>query len=87
MYLIFGRRLGDTIAPLLRIIGFQEEPRFATGDYFWQISAFAPRARGFWADTLIVAATKKTTIDTPQEPASGAIDDNPAGDPRRVSNI
>jgi len=87
MYLIFGRRLGDAIAPLLRNIGFQQEPRFATGDHFWQISAFAPRASGFWADTLIVAATKNSTIDTPQQPASDAIDDDLAGGARRDSNI
>jgi 2-polyprenyl-3-methyl-5-hydroxy-6-metoxy-1,4-benzoquinol methylase len=87
IYLILGRRLGDAIAPLLRIIGFQEEPRFTTGDYFWQISAFAPRASGFWADTLIVAALKKPMIDEPPERASCAIDGDLAAHAQRVSNI
>jgi SAM-dependent methyltransferase len=58
MYLILGRRIGDPLAQLLQIVGFQKEPRFATGDHFWQLSAFAQRASGFWADTLIVAARK-----------------------------
>jgi 2-polyprenyl-3-methyl-5-hydroxy-6-metoxy-1,4-benzoquinol methylase len=83
MYLILGRRLGDAVAPLLRAVGFQQEPRFATGDHFWQISAFAPRASGFWADTLIVAALK--TIDEPSERAAGPIDDNRAADVRQAS--
>ena len=86
MYLILGRRLGDAIAPLLRIIGFQEEPRFATGDHFWQISAFAPRASGFWADTLIVAALKKPTIDEPSEPVLRTTDGS-AADVRPASSI
>jgi 2-polyprenyl-3-methyl-5-hydroxy-6-metoxy-1,4-benzoquinol methylase len=58
MYLILGRRLGDPIAPLLRMAGMQKEPRFATGDHFWQLSGFARRAGPVWADTLIVAARK-----------------------------
>lgn len=58
MYLVLGRRLGDPVAGLLRLAGWQQEPRFATGDHFWQLSAFARRASGFWADTFIVAARK-----------------------------
>lgn len=58
MYIIFGRRLGDLLAPLLRVARFQREPRFATGDHFWQLSAFARNANGFWADTLIISARK-----------------------------
>jgi len=58
MFLIIGRRIGDPMQPLLRSVGFQEEPRFTTGDHFWQLSAFAPRANGLWADTLIIAARK-----------------------------
>lgn len=58
MYLILGRRIGDPIAALLLAAGVQKEPRFVTGDHFWQLSAFARRASGFWADTLIVAARK-----------------------------
>ena len=58
MYLILGRRVGDPLGPLLRLTGFQKEPRFATGDHFWQLSAFAQAASAFWADTLIVAARK-----------------------------
>jgi len=60
MYLLLGRRLADSLEPLLRNVGFQKEPRFATGDHFWQISGFARRASGFWADTLIVTARKTT---------------------------
>jgi 2-polyprenyl-3-methyl-5-hydroxy-6-metoxy-1,4-benzoquinol methylase len=58
MYLILGRRLGDAIAPLLRMAGMQKEARFVTGDHFWQLSSFAQRAGGLRADTLIVAAQK-----------------------------
>ncbi len=58
MYLILGRRIGDPIAPLLQACGLQKEPRFATRDHFWQLSRFARRASGLWADTLIVAARK-----------------------------
>lgn len=58
MYLVLGRRIGDPLAPLLRTLGLQKEPRFATGDHFWQLSAFARKASGVWADTLIVAARK-----------------------------
>jgi SAM-dependent methyltransferase len=60
MYLIVGRRLGDPLEPLLRATGFQKEPRFATGDHFWQLSAFARSAGGFWADTLIISARKSS---------------------------
>jgi 2-polyprenyl-3-methyl-5-hydroxy-6-metoxy-1,4-benzoquinol methylase len=59
MYLILGRRIGDPLAPLLQTLGFEKEPRFATGSHFWQRSAFARRASGFWADTLIVSARKR----------------------------
>ena len=59
MYLVVGRRIGDPLAPLLDTLGFQKEPRFATGSHFWQLSAFARKASGFWADTLIVAARKR----------------------------
>lgn len=58
MYLVLGRRIGDPIAPLLQACGLQREHRFATGDHFWQLSVFARRASGLWADTLIVAAHK-----------------------------
>jgi 2-polyprenyl-3-methyl-5-hydroxy-6-metoxy-1,4-benzoquinol methylase len=59
MYLLLGRRIGDPIAAVLEAVGMQKEPRFATGDHFWQLSAFARRANGFWADTLILAARKR----------------------------
>lgn len=59
MYFVLGRRIGDPLAPLLEAIGFHKEPRFATGSHFWQLSAFARRAGGLWADTLIVAARKR----------------------------
>ncbi len=87
MYLILGRRLGNAIAPLLRIMGFQEEPRFATGGSFWQISAFAPRASGFWADTLIVAALKKSATEGSPAPVAGAVDDDRTADTRLAENI
>lgn len=59
MYLVLGRRIGDPLAGLVETIGFQKEPRFATGSHFWQLSAFARKASGFWADTLIVTARKR----------------------------
>jgi 2-polyprenyl-3-methyl-5-hydroxy-6-metoxy-1,4-benzoquinol methylase len=87
MYLILGGRLSNAIAPLLRMAGFQEEPRFTTGDYFWQISAFAPRASGFWADTLIVAAQKKSTIEASLETVTDAVDVGSAADTRLAAKI
>jgi 2-polyprenyl-3-methyl-5-hydroxy-6-metoxy-1,4-benzoquinol methylase len=59
MYLVLGRRVGDPLARLLETIGFQKEPRFAAGNHFWQLSAFAHKASSFWADTLIVTARKR----------------------------
>jgi|SRR5215472_4382390 len=59
MYLVVGRRIGDPLARLLETVGFHKEPRFATGSHFWQLSAFARKASGFWADTLIVTARKR----------------------------
>jgi SAM-dependent methyltransferase len=59
MYLLLGRRIGDPIAGVLEALGLQREPRFATGDHFWQLSVFARRASGFWADTLILAARRR----------------------------
>jgi 2-polyprenyl-3-methyl-5-hydroxy-6-metoxy-1,4-benzoquinol methylase len=59
MYLLLGRRIGDPIAAALEAAGMQTEPRFVTGDHFWQLSAFARRASGLWADTLILTARKR----------------------------
>ncbi|HEV8015572.1 MAG TPA: class I SAM-dependent methyltransferase [Stellaceae bacterium] len=59
MFSLLGKRIGDPIAPLLRLAGFAKEARFATGDHFWQFSRFAPRASAFWSDTLIVVAKKR----------------------------
>lgn len=59
MYFVLGRRIGDPLAQLLEAVGFHKEPRFATGSHFWQLSAFARQASGFWADTLIVTARKR----------------------------
>jgi 2-polyprenyl-3-methyl-5-hydroxy-6-metoxy-1,4-benzoquinol methylase len=59
MYFVLARRIGDPLAPLLEAIGFQKEPRFATGSHFWQLSAFARRASSFWSDTLIVMAHRR----------------------------
>ena len=55
MYLLVGSHF-DAIGHLLRRLGFSEERRFATGGHFWQLSKFAARASGFWADTLFVVA-------------------------------
>ena len=57
MYLVLGSMF-DPLSPLLRLLGFEKEHRFATGGHFWQFSRFAKRASGFWADTLFVVATK-----------------------------
>jgi SAM-dependent methyltransferase len=58
MYAVIGPRIGDAVTPLIEAIGFSKEPRFATGDHFWQLSRFSSMASGFWADTLIVVARK-----------------------------
>ncbi len=58
MYVVIGRTIADPVAPILERMGFCKEPRFATGDHFWQLSTFAATASGFWADTLIVEAEK-----------------------------
>jgi 2-polyprenyl-3-methyl-5-hydroxy-6-metoxy-1,4-benzoquinol methylase len=59
MYFIIGPRWGDPISPLLQKIGFEKEAHFAAHSHFWQLSRFARRADGFWADTLIVRAEKR----------------------------
>jgi 2-polyprenyl-3-methyl-5-hydroxy-6-metoxy-1,4-benzoquinol methylase len=58
MYLVVGSAVGDALAPLMRLLGFQIEPRFATGGHFWQCSRFVSRASSFWADTFILTARK-----------------------------
>jgi 2-polyprenyl-3-methyl-5-hydroxy-6-metoxy-1,4-benzoquinol methylase len=58
MYFLCGARIGDPLAPLLKLIGCATEPSFATGGHLWQLSRFARRASGFWADTFIVEARK-----------------------------
>jgi 2-polyprenyl-3-methyl-5-hydroxy-6-metoxy-1,4-benzoquinol methylase len=58
MYLLIGKRIGNPLAPILQAFGFVKEGRFATGDHFWQLSSFVPKASSFWSDTLIVAARK-----------------------------
>jgi SAM-dependent methyltransferase len=58
MYCICNAAVGDRLAPVLSFLGFAIEPRFATGGYFWQLSAFAARASSFWADTFIMVASK-----------------------------
>lgn len=57
MPLLLGS-LADPLAPLLRVFGMQREDRFATGGHFWQLSRFAPKASGFWSDTIFVAARR-----------------------------
>ena len=61
IYVVLGRRIGAPLAPILKRIGFRKELRFATGDYFWQLSKFSGKASGFWADTLIAEAEKAQT--------------------------
>jgi SAM-dependent methyltransferase len=56
IYCVCGAAIGDALAPVLRFIGFEIEPRFATGGHFWQLGGFAKRASPFWADTFIVLA-------------------------------
>lgn len=58
MYCVIGRKIGDPVAPILEALGFAREPRFATGDHFWQLSRFVPSANSFWADTFIIRAMK-----------------------------
>jgi SAM-dependent methyltransferase len=58
IYFVCASSLGDRLAPLLRLLGFDSEPRFATGGHFWQWSRFATRASTLWADTFIVVARK-----------------------------
>jgi SAM-dependent methyltransferase len=58
MYFVLGKRIGDLIEGLLRSLGFQREPRYATGDHFWQISRLVNRASPFWSDTFTVSATR-----------------------------
>lgn len=57
MYLLLGSGF-DAFEPALRLLRFEKERRFATGGHFWQLSRFAARANGFWADTLFVTAAK-----------------------------
>jgi SAM-dependent methyltransferase len=58
IYCVCGAGIGDAFAPALKLVGFEIEPRFATGGHFWQLGGFARRASPFWADTLIVLARK-----------------------------
>ncbi len=58
MYFIVGDSIGRPLAPLLKPVGFRSEHRFRTGTQFWHLSRFAPKASGFWADTLILRAQK-----------------------------
>src|SRR5579883_252113 len=53
MYMLLGSAF-DRVTPILNGVGFEREDRFATGGHFWQLSRMAPRASGFWADTLFV---------------------------------
>jgi 2-polyprenyl-3-methyl-5-hydroxy-6-metoxy-1,4-benzoquinol methylase len=60
MYLVLGRAIGDVAASLLLKMRWKKEPRFSTQSYFWQWSHFASKASGFWADTLIIKARKRS---------------------------
>jgi SAM-dependent methyltransferase len=61
IYCICGSGVGDPLAPLLKLLRFNIEPRFATGGHFWQLGKFAVRANSFWADTFIVLARKSAS--------------------------
>jgi 2-polyprenyl-3-methyl-5-hydroxy-6-metoxy-1,4-benzoquinol methylase len=61
IYCVCGSSPGDPLAPLLKLLGFSIEPRFATGGHFWQLGTFAKNASTFWADTFIVLARKSTS--------------------------
>lgn len=65
MYVLFGKRIGDPLAPVLERLGFVKERRFTTGDHFWQLGRFATKASPLWADTFVVAARKASTPDQP----------------------
>jgi hypothetical protein len=58
MYFVIGKRVGDPISGLLRAIGFEQEPRFATRDHFWQFSRLVNRASPFWTDTFTISAIR-----------------------------
>jgi SAM-dependent methyltransferase len=58
MYVVLPKEIGDPISGLLRSIGFEEEPRFATRDHFWQLSRLVNRANPFWTDTFTISATR-----------------------------
>jgi len=45
---------------LLSLLGFREETRFVTGKKFWHLSNKSRILNGFFADTLIVVAKKKS---------------------------
>lgn len=58
MYVLLGDGIAQHFTGLLRTLGFKREFRFRTKVYFWHLSHFARRGSSFWADTLIVTATK-----------------------------
>jgi len=58
MFMVLSEMLGNKFSFILQPLGFQKEFRFKTKTYFWQLSGFASRANGFFADTLIVKARK-----------------------------
>lgn len=58
MYVVVGDSIGRRLAPWLGFAGLRPEFRFRTGTRFWHLSRFAPKASGFWADTLILTARK-----------------------------
>lgn len=58
MYIVLGETLGKACMPLLKPAGLQPEHRFRAGKDFYQISRFSEKASSFWADTLILTASK-----------------------------
>ena len=58
IYLLVFGLLARKAEKLLQHLGFQQELRFKTGTYFWHLSRFSAAASPFWADTLIVLASK-----------------------------
>jgi SAM-dependent methyltransferase len=58
IYLIFSTSEDTPLRSLLGAVGLKDEHRFGTKRDLWHYSRYARRASSFWADTLIVEATK-----------------------------
>jgi 2-polyprenyl-3-methyl-5-hydroxy-6-metoxy-1,4-benzoquinol methylase len=58
IYLLIPDKIGQPLSFLLKPMGFEREYRLRTNNYLWHINRLAKRASPFWADTLIITATK-----------------------------